>query len=172
MRVVLHMTQREMDQGTVLLKISGLRSLPLIFSVSRPPTASLPVTAVFIYLFSHLCLSPRLVLLSSHPFSLRSWWQRLGCDPITGWLRQSPFADWFYNPRWGSQMGENQLAEECCSQGSHTDAHTHTHTLNSFLPRYYIPLLDSISSLSFCLQNFCLCLYGRIEMSAQAVYLK
>lgn len=54
-----------------------------------------------------------------------------GCDPITGWLQQSQTADWFYNPHWGSQTGEKQLAKKCHSEGCHTDAHTQIHTETS-----------------------------------------
>lgn len=51
-----------------------------------------------------------------------------GGDPITGWLQQSQTADWFYNPHWGSQMGEKQLAKKCRSEACHTDARTQIHS--------------------------------------------
>lgn len=115
-------------------------SLLLVFSVS-PPLGSLSWR-----LSSFLSLSRRLVsppFSPSLPLSLcRADGSGLGCDPITGWLQQSPSADWFYNPHSGSQMGENQLAKKCCSESCHTDArtdgvrvekHTHTRRLSSSL---------------------------------------
>lgn len=157
-------------------------------------STSLPLTTLFIYLSSHLFLSLRLVLLFSHSFSLRSWRQRLGCDPITGWLQQSPSADWFYNPHSGSQMGENQLAKKCCSESCHTDAHTHaptyTHTRASFLSASISQFLTShhcfhslYKSSLWVYVHACVCMCGGRAMieqqrgkesihSAQVLYLK
>lgn len=159
--------------------------LCLIFTVSLPPTTRLPLTTLFIYVFSHFFLSLCLVLLFAHSFALQSWWQRLGCDPITGWLQQSPSADWFYNPHSGSQMGENQLAKKYRCESCHTDAHTHapaytlmhaahikTHTgflpfsLNlyhtSWLHVIAFLLCTKISSTNVCA---CTCVYVRWDSS-------
>lgn len=98
---------------------------------------------VSLYLFSHFILSWHCVLLPSQSFSLQGPWQRLGCDPITGWLQQSLSADWFYNPHSGSQMGENQLAKKGCTPmytharvcaNMHMCVHNHTHWLSSLNP--------------------------------------
>lgn len=71
--------------------------------------------------------------LPSRSFSPQRRWQGPGCDPITGWLQQSPSADWFYNPHSGSQMGENQLAKKSRA------------TLPRTRTKNYITLLDSTS---------------------------
>lgn len=128
MLIVVNMTWREKANG----KYRRSWSLGLcVFSVSLPPTTSFPHAAFFfIYLFSNLFLSLRLILHFSHSFFLLSWWQRLGCDPITGWPQQSPSSDWFYNPHSGSQMGENQLAKNRCSKAvilMHTHISTRAH---------------------------------------------
>lgn len=112
----------------------------------------------------------------------------LGCDPITGWLQQSPSADWFYNPHSGSQMGENQLAKKCCSESCHTDARTdgarvekHTHSPTFFLSLWiYIIVLDYASLPPLSVQrlptNVCACMCGWTAMIEQqrgaVLYLK
>lgn len=159
-------------------KILLSHSLSSCFSFSHPFTAtSFSVMAVFIYLFSHLFLSPHLILLISQSFTLQIWWQGPGCDPITGWLQQSRTADWFYNPRWGPQMGENQLTKKWWSESCHTDAHTYrprqtwanVHTKNTH--RCYSSLLANIHLLEIPVIAFtqkvsyqcvwvCVCVFG------------
>lgn len=109
---------------------------------------------------------------------------RLGCDPITDWLQQSPSADWFYNPRSRSQMGENQLVKKLCAaikthggtlthRGAwqHTHPRVGTHALNLGTDILSVRWdskdlttkgLRAFTQLKFCIWNIVyLCAYGR-----------
>lgn len=104
----------------------------------------------------HLSLSLSLFLsaLFFCPLFLSLWRAdggQLGCDPITDWLQQSPSADWFYNPRSRSQMGENQLVKKHCAAiklhaGTHTRTDTRQHTRIEAHPLSWY--------------RYCLCLVG------------
>lgn len=110
---------------------------------------------------------------SSHSFSLQIWWQRPGCDPITGLRQQSPSADWFYNPLRGSQMEGSQLAKKCCSDGCHTGTpashhpnihtqactrmHMTPHKTLAFFQQYHTS--ESVVFLLFYPQKFSKCVF-------------